>query len=81
MGLFGSRHTFILQIVVAVYVAALLSQASRFVEFEFESVNVTSRVDSATYVTGCCYRLTSFIGRHQQVGTRSLLAACSISSE
>jgi len=65
-----TAYTFILQIVAAVYAAALLSQASRFVEYDFESVNVTSLVDSSAYVTGCRYKLTSFIGRHQQVGAR-----------
>ena len=61
-----------LQIVVAIYVAALLSQASRFVEYDFVSVNVTSRVDPTVYVTGCRYRLTSFIRRHEQVGCSPL---------
>ena len=60
--------TFILQIVVAIYLAALASQASRFVEVEFESVNVTSRIDPATVVTGCRYTLTPLIHRYQQVG-------------
>ena len=59
-----------LQIVVVIYVAALLSQSSRFVEFDFEPVNVTSRVHPPTNVTGCQYTLTPFIGRHQQVGTK-----------
>ena len=57
------------QIVVAIYLAALASQASRFVEYEFESVNVTSRIDPATVVAGCRYILTPLIARHQQVGS------------
>jgi len=58
----------VLQIVVAIYIAALVSQSSRFVELEFASVNETSRVDLTSYVTGCRVTLTSFIARHEKVG-------------
>jgi len=58
-----------LQIVVAIYMAALLSQSSRFVEYDFVDVNVTSRVDRAVYVTGCQYTLKPLINRYQQVGS------------
>jgi len=58
----------LLQIVVAIYIAALVSQSSRFVEFDFVPFNVTSRVDPAAYVTGCRYSLTSFIDQYEQVG-------------
>ena len=59
----------ILQIVIAIYLSALASQSSRFVEFEFVSVNVTSLVDPTAYVTGCRYTLTPFIARYEQVRT------------
>jgi len=56
-----------LQIIVAIYLAALASQSSRFVEFDFLSVTVKSRRDTTAYVTGCRYRLASFIARYEQV--------------
>lgn len=48
--------------------AAVASQATRFVEFDYVSVNATSLVEPhMTIVSGCQYSLTPFIARYEQV--------------
>jgi len=70
---------FMLQIVVVIYVAALVSQSTRFVEFHFESVNIQSRVDPAANVTACRFYLRQLINSYEQVGSLHVVKKVKVS--
>jgi len=64
-----------MQIVVCIFILAAASQASRFAELDFVSVNATSLIEpQPTIVVGCQYTLTPFIARHEQVRCQKIAA-------
>jgi len=55
------------KVIIGVYVAALLSQLTRFVEMRVESLELASYVDPNTTIVGCQLDFAPFVAEHIHV--------------